>query len=149
MQVQQANHAYVFLIFDIMAIFSPAKFGSKVEHKYTSGYILHIEGIHNSRITNVLRWIEKNIKVFTSLPIKAYYGISVIAPLTLNSGARRWWVVNRTLRPPYSYKLGGSQSSSGLYVEEQNLFPLPGFDSRVVWLEVILRNLTFVESVLK
>jgi len=42
-----------------MAVYGPAKFGTKVEHKYTSGYILHIEGIHNSRITNVLTWIKK------------------------------------------------------------------------------------------
>jgi len=79
-----------------------------------------------------MSWNKTAIKIVTSLPIKTYCGISVIAPHTLNSGAGRRCVVNMTLRPPYPWKLGGPQSPSGLYVGTQNLFLLPGFDSRVV-----------------
>jgi hypothetical protein len=73
-----------------------------------------------------MSWNKTAIKIVTSLPRKAYCKISVIAPHTLNSGAGRRCVVNMTLRPPYHWKLGGLQSPSGLYAEEQNFFPLPG-----------------------
>ena len=72
--------------------------------------------------------------------IKSHRGSWGTAPLILNLGARRKWVVNFAPRPLYPWKeyryplyrrLGGSRSRSGRF-REDNLSPPAGFKPRIV-----------------
>jgi hypothetical protein len=72
--------------------------------------------------------------------MKVYRWSTGIAPLILNLGTRWRWVFNLSPRPfypekesryPSNRRLGGPQSRSGRFGEENDLLPLLGFKPQI------------------